>query len=303
MTNINEKANQFMAEELVAAKLKDLDYKTACIQMSQTESGINSLKSILKNFSSWIEPFSKFIKEFNESIKKIYKNTPFNSYIDSIVYSQEQILNELDTLNKEIVKLYSKTSAWNVIFEQAKELKKEREEKKKKFEHYEQKLQKIESNSKKKKNDELLSRNEQKYKNAVQEYIEISDNSLDVINNSLILSWNLVNPIISELILIKKKSFNNIIFNLNDFSDAKPKLDEINTKKENKNVKLPKRNNRKSAIALSIHMKSINNNNDYSNYGTNKISSNLNFGRVTNSFGKVPFMRYKIFSEIVDEPY
>jgi hypothetical protein len=303
MTNINEKANQFMAEELVAAKLKDLDYKTACIQMSQTESGINSLKSILKNFSSWIEPFSKFIKEFNESIKKIYKNTPFNSYIDSIVYSQEQILNELDTLNKEIVKLYSKTSAWNVIFEQAKELKKEREEKKKKYEHYEQKLQKIENNSKKKKNDELLSRNEQKYRNSVQEYVQTCDNSLDVINNSLILSWNLVNPIISELIMIKKKSFNNIVFNLNDFSDSKPKIDEINIKKENKNIKLPKkRHNRKSAIALSIHMKSINNN-DNSNYGTNKTSNLLNFGRVTNSFGKIPVMRYKIFSEIVDEPY
>jgi hypothetical protein len=303
MTNINEKANQFMAEELVAAKLKDLDYKTACIQMSQTESGINSLKSILKNFSSWIEPFSKFIKEFNESIKKIYKNTPFSSYIDSIVYSQEQILNELDTLNKEIVKLYSKTSAWNVIFEQAKELKKEREEKKKKYEHYEQKLQKIENNSKKKKNDELLSRNEQKYRNSVQEYVQTCDNSLDVINNSLILSWNLVNPIISELIMIKKKSFNNIVFNLNDFSDSKPKIDEINIKKENKNINLPKkRHNRKSAIALSIHMKSINNN-DNSNYGTNKTSNLLNFGRVTNSFGKIPVMRYKIFSEIVDEPY
>ena len=291
MTNVNEKANQFMAEELVTAKLKDFDYKTACNQMSQTESGINSLKSILKNFSSWIEPFSKFIKEFNESIKKIYKNTPFSSYIDSIVYSQEQILNELDTLNKEIVKLYSKTSAWNVIFEQAKELKKEREEKKKKFQHYEQKLQKIESNSKKKKNDELLTRNENKYRNSVQEYIEISDNSLDVINNSLILSWNLVNPIISELILIKKKSFNNIVFNLNDFSDVKQKLDEINTKKESKNVKLPKRHNRKSASELSIHMKSLNNNIVYSNYGTNKITNNLNYGRVTNSFGKIPGLR------------
>ena len=103
--------------------------------------------------------------------------------------------------------------------------------------------------------------------------------------------------------MIKKKSFNNIVYNLNDFSDVKPKVNEINTKKENKNYKLPKRHNRKSAIALSIHMNSINNNNDYSNYGTNKISGPLNFGRVTNSFGKIPVMRYKIFSEIVDEPY
>ena len=234
MTNLCEKAGQFMIEQINEAKSKEEDYKLACNQMNVTESGINSLKSILKNFSSLVDPFSKFIKEFNESIKKIYKNTPFNPYIDKIIYSQELILSELDTLNKEIVKLYSKTSAWNLIFQQAKEQKKLREEKKKKFEHYEQKLQKIEKDAKKKKNDELILRNEQKYRMAASEFVEISGSSLEIINNSLILSWNLINPIISELILTKTKAFNNIIFILNDFSNIKERFEEIKEEEKKK---------------------------------------------------------------------
>lgn len=301
-TNLCEKAGQFMTDEITKAKLNEEDYKQACNKMANTESGINSLKSILKNFSSWVDPFSKLIKEFNESIKKIYKNTPFNSYIDSIIYSQELIITELDKLNKEIVKLYSKTSAWNLIFKQAKEQKRIREEKKKKFEHYEQKLQKIEKDSKKKKNDELVLRNEQKYRIAAGEYIDISETSLSIINDSLVLSWNLINPIISEFILIKNKAFNNIIFNLNDFSNIKERFEEIKQKKDknDKSTNIPRKHNRKSAMSLSVHFRSKKLNNE----GNCESSKNiLSFGRLTNSFGKIPLERYKLFYQIEDEPY
>ena len=303
MTNLCEKAGQFMMEEITGAKLNEEEYKKACNQMIVTESGIDSLKSLLKNFSSWVDPFSKFIKEFNESIKKIYKNTPFNSYIDSIIYSQELIINELDTSNKEIVKIYSKTSAWNLIFQQAKEQKKIREEKKKKFEHYEQKLQKIEKDAKKKKNDELILRNEQKYRMAATEYVEISETSLDVIKNSLILSWNLINPIISELILIKNKAFNNIVFNLSDFSNIKQRFEEIKDENDaNSNNDGMSQRHRKSTMALSVHFKYKGNKKE-NKHESNKSINLLNIGRLTNSFGKIPLDRYKLFYQIEDEPY
>ena len=300
MSNLCEKAGQFMNEEISGAKLKEDEYKKACNYMSITESGMNSLKSILKNFSSWVEPFNKFIKEFNESIKKIYKNTPFNSYIDSIIYSQELIISELDKLNKEVVKLHSKTSAWNLIFKQVKEQKKNRDDKKKKFEHYEQKLHKIEKDTKKKKNDELVLRNEQKYRMAAGDYIDISESSLNIINDSLVLSWNLINPIISEFILIKKKAFNNIVFHLNDFSNIKETFEEIKKDKNDKFTKFPKRQNRKNAMSRSVHLRSkkINNENTLDN-----IKNVLSYGRLTNSFGKIPLDKYNMFYQIEDEPY
>ena len=292
-----------MMEEISGAKLNEEEYKKACNQMNITESGIDSLKSILKNFSSWVDPFNKFIKEFNESIKKIYRHTPFNSYIDSIIYSQELIINELDTLNKEIVKIYSKTSAWNLIFQQAKEQKKIREEKKKKFEHYEQKLQKIEKDSKKKKNDELILRNEQKYRMAATEYVEISETSLEVIKNSLILSWNLINPIISELILVKNKAFNNIVFNLSDFSNIKERFEEIKEENDANSVNDSKsQKHRKSTMALSVHFKYKGNKKE-NKHESNKSVNKLTIGRLTNSFGKIPLDRYQLFYQIEDEPY
>ena len=303
--NLCEKAGQFMHEEIAGAKAREQEYKEACNQMASTEIGINSLKNILKNFTSLVDPFTKFIKEFNESIKKIYKNTPFNSYIDSIIYSQELIIHELEILNKEMVKLYSKTSAWNLIFETAKELKKTKEEKKKRFEHYEQKLQKIEKDSKKKKNDELILRNEQKYRIAASEYVEMSEKSLGVINDSLILSWNLTNPIVSELILIKRKALNNIVFNLNDFTNIKERFEEIKAEKEeiyNKS-KTGKKHNRRSAMSFSVHFKFKGIDNQKNSEKKQSSSNILSFGRITNSFGKIPYDRYQLFYKIEDEPY
>lgn len=303
--NLCEKAGQFMHEEIAGAKAREQVYKEACNQMASTESGINSLKNILKNFTSLVDPFIKFIKEFNESIKKIYKNTPFNSYIDSIIFTQESIIHELEILNKEMVKLYSKTSAWNLIFETAKELKKTKEEKKKRFEHYEQKLQKIEKDSKKKKNDELILRNEQKYRIAAAEYVEMSEKSLGVINDSLILSWNLTNPIVSELILIKRKALNNIVFNLNDFTNIKERFEEIKAEKEEiyNKTNTGKKHNRRSAMSFSVHFKFKGIDNQKNSEKKQSSSNILSFGRITNSFGKIPYDRYQLFYKIEDEPY
>ena len=302
MTNLCEKAGQFMMEEINGAKLKEEVFKKASCQMYSIESGINSLKSLLKNFSSCVEPLSKFVREFNEALKKIQKDTPYDPYIDTIIFSQELMITELDLLNKEIVKVYSKTSAWNLIFEQSKEQKKLREEKKKKFEHYEQKLQKIEKDAKKKKNDEYILRNEQKYRIAAGEYIEISERSLNTINDSLVLSWNLINPIISDLILIKRKTFNNILANLNEFSNIKERFEEIKKENKDKTTNAPKRSNRRSAMSFSVHMREKIINNER-NSTLKESYTILNFGRLTNSFGKVPNERFELFNQIEDEPY
>ena len=133
----------------------------------------------------------------------------------------------------------------------------------------------------------------------------MSDKSLGVINDSLILSWNLVNPIISDLILIKRKALNNIVFNLNDFSNIKERFEEI---KEEKNEiynksSTGKKHNRRSAMSFSVHFKFKGINNQ-KNPEKNKSSSNvLSFGRITNSFGKIPYDRYQLFYKIEDEPY
>ena len=89
--------------------------------MTNIETGINSLKSVIKEFSTFFQPFCKFIRLLNESIDKIYSDSPLKNQIKEIINRHELILKEIDKLSRVILKLYSKTSEWDTIFEKAKE--------------------------------------------------------------------------------------------------------------------------------------------------------------------------------------
>ena len=217
MPNFWTKAGQFISEAISNNKTKDEDYQLLCEQMIKTETGINSLKNILKNYNTYSDPFYKYIKLINDALNQIYKDSPLIQVIEHITTNHELILKDIDYIGKIISKLYSKTSEWDTIFEKAKEIKKIREEKRKNFDHYEQKLLKIEGDQSKKKNTELLIRNQEKYSKALNEYLEISEKSFDVIKNSIKLSWELANPIIGELFNSEKNLFENISSHLIDF--------------------------------------------------------------------------------------
>ena len=227
MPNFWTKAGQFISEAISDNKTKDEDYQLLCNQMIKTESGINSLKNILKNYNSYSDPFCKYIKTMNDSLYQLYKDSPLITEIEQINFKHELILNDMDNIGKIITKLYSKTSEWDTIFEKAKELKKVREEKRKNFDHYEQKLLKIEGDQNKKKNTDLLVRNQEKYSKALKEYLEISEKSFEVIKNSIKLSWELANPILGELFISEKNLFEKISSHLTDFGNITNDFQEI----------------------------------------------------------------------------
>ena len=220
MMNFWSKAGQFFTDTFVSEdKTKDEDYQKLCTKMTTIETGIKSLKLILKGYNSYAQPFCQYIKTLNESINKIYNESPLRAQITEIINRHEFIVKEIGKLGKKISKLYSKTSEWDTIFEKAKESIRTREEKRKNFDHYELKLLKIgggDQNNKKLKN--FLSRNQEKFKVASNEYIEASGKSFEIINNSIKLSWELTNPIFGELIISEKNLFEVISSNLSDLS-------------------------------------------------------------------------------------
>ena len=261
--------------------------------MIKTESGINSLKSILKSFNIYFEPFCKYIKTLNDALNQIYKDTPLISEIELITTNHELILKDIDNLGKIISKLYSKTSEWDTIFEKAKEVKKVREEKRKNFDHYEQKLLKIEGDQNKKKNTELLIRNQEKYSKALKEYLEISEKSFEVINNSIKLSWELTNPIIGELFLSEKNLFEKISSHLINFGNATYVLEEIMNKTFN--PENPEETEKFYDPKKSIRSKTLMRRND------DNFDYVHNFVRNTNTFGKPPKDKEIKFMEIKDD--
>ena len=326
MPNLWSKAGQFFAEAISGAKTKDEAYKIALEKMTTTEQGINSIKNLLGNYNKWVEGFSKYIKELNEAIQLIYKDTPYQPVVDKFTTKKNLILTEIEQLTKNITKLHSKTSAWDQIFVQAKELKKSREEKRKNFEHYEQKLQKINKDAKKHKDSDLVKRNEEKYKIAAREYIEISEKAFDITNESMKLSWNLVNPIIDELIISEKNCFNNIFNQLESsskiYEEVKRDLEMkaeytaegsiedydptkyFNSKTLMKKISFSvheKRKNNKKVIVKRFSAISNNIKKNYCEKESDKIIEN--FVRNTNSFGKIPEERRAKFLEIEDYDY
>lgn len=230
MPNFWTKAGRFISETILNNKTTDGEYTLLLNQMIKAETGINSLKSLLKNFNSYIEPFNKYIKTLNDALNQIYKDSPLKAEFEHYTYLHELILKDFDNLGKIINKLYSKTSEWNTIFVQAKEIRKVREEKRKNFDHYEQKLVKIEGDPNKKKNTELVKRNQEKYDKALKEYLEISAKSFEVTQNSIKLSWELANPIVGEILMSEKDLYEKIAFHLKDLDNVTSDLESIMNK-------------------------------------------------------------------------
>ena len=76
MPNFWTKAGHFLSDAMSKNKTKDEDYNNLCLQMAKTESGINSLKNILKSFNLHSEPFFKYIKTLNVALYELYKDSP-----------------------------------------------------------------------------------------------------------------------------------------------------------------------------------------------------------------------------------
>jgi len=258
--------------------------------MKKKESGILTLKSILKDFSIYSEPFCKYMKTLNEAIYDVYKDSPVKAQVELIINRHDLVLKDIDNLSKHILKLYSTTSAWDTIFDKARESKKERDEKRKNFDHYEQKLLKLEDKNTKKKDSEQLARNQEKYSKALKEYLDTSEKSYEIIKNSIKLSWELANPIIGELIISEKNMFEKISQHLFDFANITNELKEIMDKTFNPEATDdnffydPKRCIRSQTLMIK----------NEDNYIHKWI-------RKTNSFGKVPIKREQQFMEIKDD--
>ena len=295
MINFWRKAGQFITEAILKNKTQDEQYLELCNQMVRIESGINSFKNILKNFNTYSEPFYKYIKTLNESLSQIYRDSPLTSYIDNISLKHEYILDDIDNLGKIISKLYSKTSEWDTIFEKAREIQKTKEEKRKNFDHYEQKLLKIEGDINKKKKGELLLRNQEKYRKALREYLDMSEKSFEVLKNSIILSWELTNPIVGELLILEKKISEKVTSHFYEFGNVTLIFDKAMNEAFNPDYQEEGENNfnydPKRCIRSQTLMRKNNDDCSYEHV----------FSRNTKTFEKPSTERHLKFLEIIDD--
>lgn len=288
MLQFMSKAGQFITDTITGQKTKDAQFQSLRKKMITIESGIKTLKSILKGYNEYTGPFCKYLKLLNDSMHKIYKYSPMIIEVNEIINKHSLIIKDIENLGKTLSKIYSKTSEWDAIFQKAQESIKIQEEKRKNFDHYEQKLLKIDGDTNKKKIKDFVFRNKEKYNLASREYIEAYEKSFELIKSSIKLSWELANPVLSELIDTEKDFFANISTHLESCEDMN-KIFSIIMESEFKPrmTKGTSIHNAKKFIKSKLLNKEIN----YEH----------KFIRNTNSFGKIPPEREQLFNNIKDK--
>ena len=187
---------QYIGEKFGGQITEDKDFEKLLTQINKTEKGFSAFRSILQNFNSYVDKFSTFFIDLSNALTLIYSNTPYYAFIEEFLVKQQIIKVHIEDMSKLLVKLLSKSSEWDKIFEEGKNQLVERENKRKEYDHYEKKLMKIKDSKDKK----YIERNEEKYTKAASEYVEISEKIYTKLQSSLKLGWELANPVVSEII-------------------------------------------------------------------------------------------------------
>lgn len=327
MPNFWSRGWQFFEEKFGAKVTEDKDFEIILKKIEKTERGLNSLRAVLQNFNSYTEKFCSFFTDLNNALNLIYENCPYYLFIEEFVCKQQIINTHFEDLSKSLIKLYSRTSEWDRIFESAKNQMIEREEKRKIYDHYEKKLLKIEKTSKDLK---YIERNEEKYTKAASEYVEISEKIYNLMQDSLKLSWKLTNSIVSELIIGEQKLFEGISSSLSCFKDNTKRFSEIeyslnnpNSKRRNTNydpLKYMKEKDLIKRISVKRNTSLVGIQVDdgkqrkYSIFGwkndsvikkdekpLGNLNNILSNSRLTNSFGNLPEQKLDEFYNIEDD--
>lgn len=313
---------QYIGEKLGREVTSDKDFENLLTKIDMTEKGFIALRSVIQNFNSYMEKFSKFFSDVNDALKLIYSDTPYYNFIEEFLVKQQIINVHVEDMSKLLIKLYSRSSEWDKIFEDGKKLLVEREAKRKEYDHYEKKLLKIKDSKDKK----YIERNEEKYTKAASEYVDISEKIFNQLEGALKLGWELANPVVSDLILGEQKMFEGISITLSCFKDNIKRFTEIDMSISNPDTKMKKFNydpvkylkgkdlirrvsiNRNLTIPVNLNdVKNLkikgNSTNEIPKFEKTKVNYDniLILSRLTNSFGEIQEEKLKEFLEFEDD--
>ena len=304
---------QFLGEKLGGEITEDKDFEKLLLQVDNTEKGFSSFRSVMQNFNTYMEKFPKFFNDIANALKLIYSNTPYYPFIEEFLIKQQILEVHFEDMNKLLIKLCSRSSEWDKIFEEGKKQLVERENKRKEYDHYEKKLLKLKDSKDKKK----IERNEEKYTKAASEYVEISEKIFNQLEGSLKLGWELANPVVTDFILGEVKLLDGINNTMSYFKDNIKRFSQIDLNINNPYINMKQTNydpikyikgkelirrvsaSRKIPYNLSIN---LNDGKNQKIIGFDKGYDNILINtRLTNSFGKISENKLKEFIEFQDE--
>lgn len=238
------------------------DFEKLVQKMRAIESGMSSFKKHLQNIQKSIDGLSLLIGQFSSVFPQIFdSSSPFYDFTQRYASANMEVKTLLNNFSSTTVKLLARTTEWNSLFNQINLALKDREEKKKNYEHYETKMEKFVATFEKgKKIDvEQYERNEDKFKKSALDYTFSTEATVKKINEILGRRYDLINPIMMDLVLSEISCIKGISEKINVFENVEDKLNfksnNLNYVYDTKNYDPLKGRKSKVLAAKSLYLK------------------------------------------------
>lgn len=144
MPNFWTKTSQSLSESLNGPRTKDKEFDNKVEELKLIEKGVMGVRMIFQNFLNQTISLKNVYRDIHNSVKNAFERTsPFYETATDICTVHLEMEKIYTNFNENVYKLYSKTSEWGVLFEQAKKAVEHRDSLRKVHDHYDEKLEKI----------------------------------------------------------------------------------------------------------------------------------------------------------------
>jgi hypothetical protein len=301
MPNKWTKATQAIYEFFNGPRTVDTEFNLKVEELNSIMNSMKIITSIIKNFPNQTMGLKNFCQSIYNNLTECYKgNSIYIPLIIDICDSHKKIETAYLNLCENITKIENGNLEWKKKFTEVQNSLINREETRKVYDHYDEKMEKLvkERNNKLSKGEnedikdiEKFDRNDGKYKKAASDFIQMSNYSYRIIQDLLDYRYQILNPIICNVVNEEKNFFDSCSNFFSKFGNISQKIEGLNKGFQKSPINYDGAKYCRAARLLqglnTSCLPEIKNKEKYSyeNYQNKKINNNMNNNNKTNNYG------------------
>ncbi len=238
MPNKWTKATQAIYEFFNGPRTVDTEFNLKVEELNSIMNSMKIITSIIKNFPNQTMGLKNFCQSIYNNLTECYKgNSIYIPLIIDICDSHKKIETAYLNLCENITKIENGNLEWKKKFTEVQNSLINREETRKVYDHYDEKMEKLvkERNNKLSKGEnedikdiEKFDRNDGKYKKAASDFIQMSNYSYRIIQDLLDYRYQILNPIICNVVNEEKNFFDSCSNFFSKFGNISQKIEGLN---------------------------------------------------------------------------
>ena len=238
MPNKWTKATQAIYEFFNGPRTVDTEFNLKVEELNSIMNSMKTITTIIKNFPNQTMGLKNFCESIYNNLKESYKgNSIYIPFIIDVCDSHKKIETSYLNLCENINKIQKGNLEWKNKFDEVQNSLINREEARKVYDHYDEKMEKLvkDRNNKLSKGEnedikdiEKFERNDGKYKKAASDFIQMSNYSYRIIQDLLDYRYQILNPIICNLVNEEKIFFDSCSNFFSKFGNVTQKMEGLN---------------------------------------------------------------------------